>query len=28
MEEVWNMLEILAEMIKKVYSPEVLTFCW
>ena len=28
MEEVSNMLEFLAEMIKKVYSPEVLTFYW
>ena len=23
-----DMLEFLVEMIKKVYSPEVLTFCW
>ena len=28
MEEVSDMLEFLAEMIKMVYSPEVLTFCW
>jgi len=27
MEEESDMLEFLAEMIKKIYSPEVLTFC-